>query len=431
MGNYFGTDGIRGVACKELTARTAFALGNALCRLSAQPHIILGRDTRISSDMLALALSAGVCAGGGSVEDGGVLPTAAVAHFVRKKGADFGVVVSASHNPPEFNGLKVFDKSGCKLGEKQEERAERYFDEYAFASPLGCGSFRPLSDKKSYADYLSSAVKTSFRGKKFVLDCANGAAERFAPRVFKNLGADVIAIGCSRDGHTVNEKCGALHPEQMRETVLRCGADAGFCYDGDADRLIAADEKGEIVDGDKILYILALALQGQGRLAKNLVVGTAHTNTGVERALGRRGIRLLRTDIGDKYVAAQMRQSGAVLGGEQSGHMILSEYSTTGDGILTSVFLASLLQEERLSVLADVALLPQVNACVKVADKVRVLGNEQVRAAAQEAGADAERLVLRASGTEPVVRIFAEADTLRAAKRAVERVREAILRSEG
>lgn len=430
MSARFGTDGIRGVAGEELTARTAFALGNALCRLKTSPLVAVGQDTRVSSDMLALALAAGVAAGGGNVLYGGVLPTAAIAYFVRAERADFGVVVSASHNPPEFNGLKVFDSEGRKLSEREEMRAERCFDEYAFASGLSCGRCRPLPGRGRYADFLASCCERPLEGKKFVLDCANGAAGRIAPRVFRRLGASVIALNCGNDGRRINEKCGALHPESMRRAVAETGADGGFCYDGDADRLIASDERGELVDGDRILCVLAKALKAKNRLPGNLAVGTAHTNTGAERELNACGIRLARTDIGDKYVAAYMRKSGAAVGGEQSGHVILSEYSATGDGILTSVKLAELIAEEKLSRLAKVRLLPQYNISVKVRDKVRVLGNESVRAAAEAAEEGVGRVVVRASGTEPVVRIFAEAETMRAAREAAERVRRAILCSE-
>ncbi len=431
MRNYFGTDGIRGVAGEELTARTAFALGNALCRLKSRPLVVLGRDTRTSSDMLSLALEAGVCAGGGCVRDGGVLPTAAVAFFVRRTGADFGVVVSASHNPPEFNGLKVFDFRGCKLSEEEEEYAERFFDEYSFASALRCGRCYPLARRGAYADFLVSCCERPLAGKKFVLDCANGAAGEIAPRVFARLGAEVFVIGRSRSGRKVNMGCGALHPEKMCEAVVERGADAGFCYDGDADRLIAADERGNIVDGDKMLCILAKDLQAKGRLPHSLAVGTAHTNTGAERELQRCGISLYRTDVGDKYVAEYMRRSGAAVGGEQSGHIILAEYATTGDGILTSLKAAQLLAGgARFSELADIRLFPQYNLSVRVKDKVRVLGNEEVRSAIEKAGHGVFRLVVRASGTEPVVRIFAEAEDLSAARDAAERVRDAILRSE-
>ena len=430
MSAQFGTDGIRGIAGEELTARTAFSLGNALCRLKPHPLVVLGRDPRVSSDMLALSLAAGVTAGGGDVLDGGVLPTAAVAFFVRRAGADFGVVVSASHNPPQFNGLKVFGADGCKLSEEQEARAERCFDEYVFAPSLDCGGIRPLRRRADYVDFLVSCCEGTLSGKKFVLDCANGAAGAFAPRVFRRLGAQVVALNCGGRGAKINENCGALHPEAMRRAVLETGADAGFCYDGDSDRLIAADERGNTVDGDQILCVFARELKARGRLPHDLAVGTAHTNTGAERDLASHGIRLLRTDVGDKYVAACMRRSGAAVGGEQSGHVILAEYSTTGDGILTSVKLAELLAGRRLSELANVRLLPQYNVSVRVADKVRVLGNEAVRAASDEAEKLAERVVVRASGTEPVVRIFAEAESRRAARNAAELVRRAIEKSE-
>lgn len=431
MGKYFGTDGIRGVAGEELTARTAFALGNAICRLKGKARVVVGRDPRTSSDMLALALSAGITAGGGEVLDGGVMPTAAVAYFVRQLCADFGVMISASHNPPEFNGLKVFDAQGCKLSERQEERAEHWFEEYAFAGALQCGRINRIKRRGAYAEYLAGCAQADLAGKTIVLDCANGAAGVIAPRVFRMLGAKVYSFGCRQDGRHINENCGALHPERMQRAVVESHADAGFCYDGDADRLIAVDERGEIADGDKILCILAQELKREGELKGDIVVGTAHTNTGVERYLRERGIALERTDIGDKYVSAHMRKRGAAIGGEQSGHIILARYATTGDGILTSIKLAELLRGGALSELARVKLLPQYNVSVKVADKVRVLGNEYVRGVIAKESETVDRLVVRASGTEPVIRIFAEAETMAQAKGAAERVRRAILRAEG
>ena len=425
MAELFGTDGIRGVAGKELTARTAFALGNALCRLRRAPRVVLGRDTRTSSDMLALALAAGVTAGGGQVLDGGVLPSAAVSFFVLREGADFGVVVSASHNPPEYNGLKLFGADGCKPGEEVEARAERWMSAYAFAPALSCGACRPLPNRGAYLAHLVGAG-APLAGKKIVLDCAYGAASAFAPRAFRKLGARVVALCCGQNGRRINVGCGALHPARLCRAVKEAGADAGFCYDGDADRVIACDERGRIVDGDKIVCILARALQARGRLRGGVVVGTAHTNTGVERALAKSGIRLLRADIGDKYVAAAMRRAGAAVGGEQSGHVILSAYAATGDGILTSVVLAGLLaglpEGAKLSQLAAIPLLPQINRSVRVRDKVRVLGGERVRAAIARESAGVQRLVVRASGTEPVVRIFAEADSRRAAAAAAARI---------
>ncbi len=430
MGDWFGTDGIRGIAGETITARTAFALGNSLCRFKKNAVVLIGRDTRVSSDMLMLAAAAGISAGGGTVYDGGILPTAAVSFFVRRIGADYGIVVSASHNPPEYNGLKVFDRNGMKLDEKDEGKIERHFGCYSFASALSCGKIFRLPHRGAYADYIAQCCERPLSGFKFVLDCANGAASAFAPRIFEKLGAKVYCICCKTDGRSVNDHCGALYPERVRDALLKYGADAGFSYDGDADRLIAVDERGEIVDGDKILYILAKDMKSKGRLPQNLAVGTAHTNTGVERALEREGVALVRTDIGDKYVARCMCKSGAAVGGEQSGHIILSRYASTGDGILTSVKLSELITENKLSDLADVRLLPQYNASVKVRDKVRVLGSEKVREAVERESGFVERIVVRASGTEPVVRIFAEAETMHAARSSAERVRRIIIGSE-
>lgn len=428
----FGTDGIRGVAGQQLTARTAFALGNALARTKKRARIVLGKDTRVSSDMLALALAAGAAAGGGQVLDGGVLPTAAVSFFVRREGADFGVVVSASHNPPEYNGLKVFGADGRKLGDGEEAALERLFGSYAFAPALRCGRCAPLGEKGGYAAYLVSCG-VPLAGKTFVLDCANGAAGAIAPRVFRRLGARVVAMSCGQDGRRINENCGALHPGRMRRAVVAAGADAGFCYDGDADRLIAADERGRLVDGDKLLCIFARERKARGALPHDIVVGTAHTNTGAERALAAEGIALVRTDVGDKYVAAYMQKSGAAVGGEQSGHIILSDLAATGDGILASVVLAGLLTRAKLSALADIRLLPQYNRNVKVKDKARVLGNERVQEtiARAQGAAGVVRLVVRASGTEPLVRVFAEAEQLRTARAAAEQVCAAIAAEEG
>ena len=431
MSERFGTDGIRGVANDDLTTRTAFALGNALCRLYARPTVLIGRDCRVSSDMLMLALAAGVTAGGGSVFDGGVIPTAACAYLTKWQGADCGVMISASHNPPEFNGLKVFDGNGCKFDERQERRCERYFNERSFVSALSVGRYTLLCNAaEQYLAHLCAACRTSLQGLHFVLDCANGAAATFAPTVFERLGAKVTACNTLQDGVSVNENCGALHPERLAERVVEAGADAGFCYDGDSDRLIAIDETGKIIDGDRIICIFADRLQRQGKLTGNLAVGTTHTNTGAEAWLAARGIAMARTGIGDKYVAEYMRSHEAAVGGEQSGHIILSEYATTGDGILTSLKLAELLREAPLSEYAAIPLYPQYNVSVRVKDKVRVLGDETLASVVRECAnrLSKGRLVVRASGTEPVIRIFAEAETLSLAKSAAERVRRAVVR---
>ena len=360
----FGTDGIRGIAGRELTARTAFALGCALCRLYPSPRVVVGQDTRTSSDMLAHALSAGVAAGGGQAIMGGVLPSAAVSFFVLKERAACGVVVSASHNPPAYNGLKVFGGDGAKLPEGDERRLEQAMLSPACAPPLSMGGVRLLREKGAYLARLASLAPCSFAGKTFVIDCANGAARSFAPRLFRRLGARVFSVGCGA-GKGINCACGALHPQRLCAEVRRREADAGFAYDGDADRLIACDERGEIVDGDGILYALACAAKEEGKLPRGLVVGTAYTNAGAERALAARGIRLLRAPVGDKFVAARMRESGASLGGEQSGHILLA-CSPAGDGILASLFLAALAARSKLSALCALPRLAQVHIGVRL-----------------------------------------------------------------
>lgn len=502
----FGTDGIRGVAGRELTAGTAFALGCALCRLYPSPRVVVGQDTRTSSDMLAHALAAGVAAGGGQAIMGGVLPSAAVSFFVLQERAACGVVVSASHNPPAYNGLKVFGGDGAKLPEGDERRLERMMLSPACAPPPAMGGVRRLRKKGAYLARLASLAPCSFAGKTFVLDCANGAARLFAPRLFRRLGARVFAVGCGA-GKNINCACGPLHPQRLCAEVRRRGADAGFAYDGDADRLIACDERGEIVDGDGILYALACAAKEEGKLPRGLVVGTAYTNAGAERALAARGIRLLRAPVGDKFVAARMRERGAALGGEQSGHILLA-CSPAGDGILASLFLAALLRRGSLSALCALPRLAQVHIGVRLppsacgaiarctygteekggervapssfpninreegqgAPPSSFLNNnrEEGEGAAEELSlnikegegaaedpflnikegegaaedpsqtktaetfADIEaktgaRLVVRPSGTEPVVRVFAEAESEAAARLAAEEAARAVL----
>ena len=460
----FGTDGIRGIAGRELTARTAFALGCALCRLYPSPRVVVGQDTRTSSDMLAHALAAGVAAGGGQALLGGVLPSAAVSFFVLKERAACGVVVSASHNPPAYNGLKVFGGDGAKLPEGDERRLERMMLSPVCAPPLSMGGVRRLRGKGAYLARLASLAPCALAGKTFVIDCANGAARLFAPRLFRRLGARVFAVGCGA-GKNINCACGALHPQRLCAEVRRREADAGFAYDGDADRLIACDERGEVIDGDGILYALACAAKAEGKLPRGLVVGTAYTNAGAERALAARGIRLLRAPVGDKFVAARMRESGAALGGEQSGH-ILPACSPAGDGILASLFLAALLRRGSLSALCALPRLAQVHigvrlppsACGAIArctygteekDGERAApssfsnkNREEGEGAAEEPSqtktaetfADIEaktgaRLVVRPSGTEPVVRVFAEAEGEAAARLAAEEAARAVLQS--
>ena len=432
MSNFFGTDGIRGVAGEDLTARTAFALGNALCRKKQGVIVVVGRDNRVSSDMLFLSLASGITAGGGSVIDGGILPTAAVSYFVKRYKADYGVVISASHNPPQYNGLKVFNRHGNKLAREEELSLEKLFDEMLFSNALECGNFKELSyrQRMHYLRFLEKCSNVHLHGKKIVVDCANGVASAFAPQLFRRLGAEVIAIHTEKCGYSVNENCGALHPQVMRQAVLDYNADIGFCYDGDADRVIACDEKGQLLDGDKILYLLALQYQKEHKLGNHLVIGTAHTNTAIVWQLAKQNITVLRADIGDKYVAEMMRKYNAVLGGEQSGHIILSDYLSTGDGILASLKIAELLQVAPLSKQANITLMPQYNLTVRVNDKVRILGKQGVQLAIENANREVERIVVRASGTEDVIRIFSEAMDWQKAKKAAELVKKTIVMEE-
>lgn len=413
MEGYFGTDGIRGIANEFLTGELASRAGNAVAQLRERPLILVGRDTRISWDMLALAFSSGAIAAGATVFDLGVIPTAGVAYCTRLLNADFGVVISASHNPPAFNGIKLFDRRGFKLSEETERLIEHNMNAPFLAENARIGKY---VQKYQFADlYVSdlAARGVPLEGMKVVLDCANGGAYKVAPTVFRRLGAAVTAINTGKSGFDINENAGALHPEVLAEAVREEKADVGFAYDGDADRLIAADERGEIVDGDRILYLLACDYREKGRLDNQLVIGTSHTNMGVQVALKALGIELMRSDVGDKYVIEMMEKTGAVLGGEQSGHIILGDIATTGDGILTSVRIAALLKEKRepFSALSSVALFPQANLNVRVRDKLRVLNDESlagILAEEREALAGDGRIIIRASGTEPVIRILVE-----------------------
>lgn len=398
----FGTDGLRGVYGQTLTEDIAYDFGRALTKLVPNPLVLLCRDTRPSGLPLSRAFAEGVVSGGGTAVSLGVLPTPAVVRFVFRAHADFGVVISASHNPKEYNGIKVFDSAGRKLSDG-ERAIEELLCPYAAL----------------YEDYLFDCA-SPLNGLKVVLDCANGATSGIAERVFRRLGATVYAFCTSGD---INAGCGALYPERSVIEVLRTGADCAFCYDGDGDRLIAVDEKGNTVDGDRILYVLS---EGYDK-----VVGTIHTNLAVKEAIEKRGAQFYAADIGDKFVAETMRKTGARIGGEQSGHTVLFDYSTTGDGILTSLKLAERILCTPLSVLADLPLYAQCNLNLAVADKYRIAAQPLLKERVESINARLQghgRLVVRASGTEEKIRIFAECDTKEAAECAA---REILVFAEG
>lgn len=414
MGLFFGTDGLRGKVNKDLTQDIAYKIGNALSILKEKPTIIIGADTRISNSYLALSLAGGAMSGGANVIDAGVVPTAGVAFLTRKLKADYGVVISASHNSGEYNGIKVFSGEGYKLSDKEEELIERCFIKNKINDFPNIGTYKQdFNLIKLYRDYLIKTSENSLKGKTIVLDGAFGAAHRIAPEVFRKLGAKVIAANCVNNGLKINENCGALYPENLRSKVFRYKADMGFAFDGDADRLIAVDEKGNIIDGDKIICGIAKYLKKLGKLNKNTAVGTSHTNMAIEEELKNCGIDFIRTDIGDKYVLAKLIEKGLSIGGEQSGHVILKDYATTGDGILTAIFVANMIINEKstLSETLNFELYPQSNKNVIVEDKFRIMNSEELIKAITKYNGELEgkgRLMIRASGTEPKVRVMVE-----------------------
>lgn len=381
MGLFFGTDGLRGKVNEDLTFDIAYKIGNALSILKDKPTIIIGSDTRISNTYLTLGVASGAMSGGANVIDIGVVPTAGIAYITKCVNADYGIVVSASHNSGEYNGIKVFDSNGYKLSEKEEERIERCFIHEKTNDFPNVGRYgQDLNLPKLYKKYLIESSKNSLEGLTIVLDGAYGAAHRIAPDVFRKLGANVIAANCVDDGLKINNNCGALYPENLVKRVFRYKADMGFAFDGDADRIIAVDENGKIIDGDMIIYALAKYFKKLGKLKCDTVVGTSHTNMAIEEDLKRQGINFIRTDIGDKYVLAKLLEKKLSLGGEQSGHIILKDMATTGDGILTAIIIANMILSEKIkmSEAFNVELYPQVNKNVVVEDKFRIMNSEEL-----------------------------------------------------
>lgn len=429
MGRLFGTDGVRGVANSELTPELAFNLGKAgayvLSKESEKkPTFLIGMDTRISGDMLENALSAGILAVGGDVIKVGVLPTPAIAHLVKHYDADAGIVISASHNPYEYNGIKFFNSEGFKLDDSIEEEIEdiilRQIDVNSHITHDQIGKCREADDNALdiYVKFLESTADFTLKGRKIVLDCANGAAYQAARMVYDRLGANTVTIGVNPNGTNINDGCGSTHPELLQEAVIREGAFIGLAYDGDADRLIAVDEKGRIIDGDKLICICAKMLKEEGRLAKNLVTGTVMSNIGFHKYLKDMGCETRATDVGDRYVLEDMLKTGGIIGGEQSGHIIFLDKTTTGDGILSSIQLvrAVLKSGKNASELSDeIKIYPQVlvNAKVTNENKKRYTEDEEVVKAFDEVSAklgDTGRLLVRPSGTEPLVRVMIEGE---------------------
>lgn len=411
---YFGTDGIRGKVLEDIGHELSFKCGNALNHLAKNPKVIIGRDSRKSGSYINLAFCLGVITGGGSVDDVGICPTAGIAFLTKHLGYDFGVVISASHNPPNNNGIKIFNSQGQKLGERRERELESLFDKKCIADAMCLGKYnQSIKLLKEYEKFLQSTITNDLSSLKIVLDCCYGASCKIAPKVFKKLGAKVTVINNELNGDKINVNCGATNVESLKKEVLRKKANLGLAFDGDSDRLIAVDELGNEVDGDKILYLLANNLKKKNELTNNLVIGTKLTNLGIQNKLKEKGIDILLTDIGDKYVIEEMMAQNAKLGGEKAGHIILSEYMLAGDGILTGIKIAEIMSKEKktLSALTNVEIYPQCSINCRVKDKDKIVSDiglkKLVKDLENKAGNKA-RILVRKSGTEMLVRIMVE-----------------------
>jgi phosphoglucosamine mutase len=427
MGKYFGTDGVRGVANQGLTPELAFRLGRFGAYVltkgkdggNERIKVVVGRDTRLSGEMLEAALIAGMLSIGCDVVRLGVVSTPGVAFLTRHLGADAGVMISASHNPFEDNGIKFFGADGFKLSDETEAEIEALLEaaEDALPRPVGEGVGRVVDDHEAvhaYLEHLKSTIDTDLCGMHIVVDCANGAAYELAPLLLRELGADVTAININPDGININVECGSTHPERLCEEVLKKQAHLGLAFDGDADRLIAVDEKGNIVDGDQIMFICGEYLKERGLLAGDTIVTTVMSNIGFFKALEPLGIRTEKTKVGDRYVMEKMRAGGYNLGGEQSGHIIFLDHNTTGDGMLTAVQLLRVVKEkgQTLYGLAQrMKKYPQLLVNVRVKQKEGWDQNEaitdRIREVEELLGSDG-RVLVRPSGTEPLIRVMAE-----------------------
>jgi phosphoglucosamine mutase len=427
MGRLFGTDGFRGLANVDLTAELALDLSVAAAHVLGEagafeghrPRAVVGRDPRASGEFLEAAVVAGLASAGVDVVRLGVLPTPAVAYLTGSTGADLGVMLSASHNPMPDNGIKFLARGGIKLDDAIEDAIEAQMGE-EWQRPTGASVGRVTDDGQGFETYVSHLVRSApnrFDGLKVVIDCANGAASETAPEALRRLGAEVVTVAAAPDGLNINLNCGSTHIEGLQREVIGHRADVGIALDGDADRCLAVDANGELVDGDQILAVLALAMRDSGRLSNDTVVATVMSNLGFVQAMVREQIAVEQTKVGDRYVLEAMKAGGHKLGGEQSGHVILSDHATTGDGTLTAVMLLARVAQTGKS-LADLAAamtrLPQVLVNVKNVDKNRAGSDPAVQSAVTEATArlgDTGRVLLRPSGTEPLVRVMVEAES--------------------
>ncbi|AYG81046.1 Phosphoglucosamine mutase [Streptomyces hundungensis] len=447
MGRLFGTDGVRGVANSDLTAELALGLSVAAAHVLAEagtfeghrPTAVVGRDPRASGEFLEAAVVAGLASAGVDVLRVGVLPTPAVAYLTGVLGADLGVMLSASHNAMPDNGVKFFARGGHKLADELEDRIESIYEQHRTGAPwerpTGAGVGRVRSYKEGfdrYVAHLIGVLPNRLDGLKVVLDEAHGAAARVSPEAFARAGAEVVTIGAEPDGLNINDGCGSTHLDLLKAAVVEHGADLGIAHDGDADRCLAVDAEGNEVDGDQILAVLALAMREAGTLRGNTVVGTVMSNLGFKIAMEGEGIQLVQTGVGDRYVLESMKEHGYALGGEQSGHVIILDHATTGDGTLTGLMLAARVAATRRT-LADLAgvmtRLPQVLVNVPDVDKSRVATSAELGTAVAEAERElgaTGRVLLRPSGTEPLVRVMVEAADIEQARSVAGRLADVV-----
>lgn len=445
MGRLFGTDGVRGVAGSELTPELAINIGRAAAQVltghtNHKPTVLIGKDTRISGDMLESALATGLCSVGADVQLAGVVPTPAIAYLVKKYGCDAGVVISASHNPMEFNGIKIFSGEGYKLPDDVENEIEALIldtpEKLVNVTGGAMGTISRIDTAvRDYVDHLKTACEADVKGMKVVFDCANGAAAATAPMLFRELGVDATFIGVDPDGTNINAGCGSTHMEMLTEMVKNGDYDCGIAFDGDADRCLAVDEKGELIDGDKIIAILGTRMKWEGKLAQDTAVATVMSNLGFMNHMKKREINVAVTAVGDRYVLEEMLAKGYNLGGEQSGHVILSDFATTGDGELTAVRLLNYFAKETDKKASDFngcfSKYPQVLINVKTTaeGKAKYKTDEYIEGfieSKQQQLMGTGRVLVRLSGTEPLIRVMVEGQDMDVITKVAEEIADKI-----
>jgi len=425
MRKYFGTDGIRGIAGESLTADLSFKVGKALGKLLTEkkehPKVVIGRDTRISCDMIEQALTAGLTSTGVNVMTVGTIPTPAIAYLTKTIETDSGIMISASHNPYQDNGIKIFGPDGFKLTDEQELEIESLIDN---SEQIKNASFEKIGKlyggselSQKYVQHIKQSISGDLSDIKIALDCANGATTGVAPYIFGDLEADIETIGCQPNGININDNVGSTKIDTISTFVKENNVDVGFAFDGDGDRVLAVDANGNIVDGDKIMFILAKHLKEQGELKDNMVVSTVMSNIGFYKAIEENGLQSVKTAVGDRYVVEEMRKNDYSLGGEQSGHIVLMNYATTGDGILTAVKLANIIKSTGKSLeelASEVSIYPQKLVNIKVIDKKAAMEDSEILAECEKVEKELEgngRILLRASGTENLIRVMVEASS--------------------